>query len=92
MSQHTYKCGEIKVLAGWDRPLGYLFLVIENDISDIPIYSNLDDPKAENAQDTIHFQEVLRTLSIPVPKGFWLALEGDRKKNKGNYSKRWTLN
>ena len=33
MSQHIYKYEEekITVAAGWDRPLGYLFLIIENE-------------------------------------------------------------
>lgn len=33
MSQHSYKYNEVKVTAGWDRPLGYLFLVVENETS-----------------------------------------------------------
>ena len=92
MSQHTYKYEEIKVLAGWDRPLGYLFLVIENRTSCIPIYDNNTDPNAINAQDTEHYKKVLRTLSIPVPEGFWLAIEDDRLNDVGNAWTRWELN
>ena len=70
----------------WD----ILFLVVENEKS-TPIYDNISDPRASNAQDTEHYKEVLRTLSIPVPEGFWLALEDDKVNNKGNETTRWTL-
>ncbi len=92
MSLHKYDYPDagIRVTAGWDRPLGYLFLVVENEKS-TPIYDNISDPRASNAQDTEHYKEVLRTLSIPVPEGFWLALEDDKVNNKGNETTRWTL-
>ncbi len=55
------------------------------------IYDNISDPSASNAQDTEYYKEVLRTLSIPVPEGFWIALEDDKLNNKGNECTRWTL-
>lgn len=92
MSQHSYKYKEVKVVAGWDKSLGYLFLVVENGTSNIPVYDNLSDPNATNAQDTEHYKKILMTLSIPVPEGFWLALENDRDSDKGSSFRCWELN
>lgn len=66
--------------------------MIESDISNIPVYSNIDDPSADKAQDTKHYKRILRTLSIPAPDGFWLALENDKSENNGDFRKRWGLN
>ena len=90
MSQHSYQYNEIKVKAGWDKPLGYLFLVVENETS-TAIYDNITDPCTSNAQDTEHYKKVLMTLSIPVPEGFWLALEDDKLNDRGNICTRWRL-
>ena len=91
MSQHRYSYGEITVFAGWDRPLGYLFMVIENDTSEVPIYCDEDDLNNYSQQDTNHYQEILKTLSIPVPCGFWNAIENDRLEDKGNSFTQWEL-
>ena len=78
-------------MAGWDRPLGYLFMVIENDNFDIPIYCDNDDLNAFSQQDTNRYQEILMTLKIPAPSGFWDAIENDRLEDKGNYFTQWEL-
>ena len=65
------------------------FLIVKNETSEIPIYDNIADPKANGAQDTIHYQEILRVLSIPVPEGFWEAMEVDRLNDVGNVCKQW---
>lgn len=46
MSQYIWKNEKYEFLTGWDKPLGYHFLVIdhldENKREDIPVFSNLD--------------------------------------------------
>jgi hypothetical protein len=74
--------GKVKVLAGWDRPLGYSFLTLLNDCEEA-VFSNLDttgNPDIPVA-DT---KGVLERFGLPIPRGFLEALARDRVKQAGN--------
>lgn len=90
MSQHVFKTtldGEpVSVLLGWDRPLAYFFLVVEqlSEKNDgIYLYSNLDDPGAVNCS-LDYFRQKLSELGISVPESMFIEAESDRKRNVGN--------
>lgn len=102
MSQHFYvtQTAEdmpVKVVAGWDRPLGYFFLVVENlskpnEVEARFIYSNLDDPEGGfSQQETFdYYSDVLTRLGVSLPAEMVEALEEDRGLNRGNHVKDWT--
>lgn len=95
MSQHTYTYdhpthGKLEITGGWDRPLGYSFLVVLrleaiNDEDEI-LYSNLDD---EYGPDVLPARaaQILERLECPIPEGFIVDLELDRLTKKGSYYK-----
>lgn len=91
MSQHIFKttrAGEpISVLLGWDRPLEYFFLVVEQlsveNNDEIYLYSNLDDPGAIDCS-LDYFRQKLSELGISVPDSMFIEAESDRKHNVGN--------
>lgn len=73
---HTDHQGErIEVLAGWDTPLRYFFLVLYGPKREL-LYSNLDhrDP-AWLGRDTSLFRKELQTRGITPPEGFWERVE-----------------
>ena len=90
MSQHVFKTtldGEpVSVLLGWDRPLAYFVLGVEqlSEKNDgIYLYSNLDDPGAVNCS-LDYFRQKLSELGISVPESMFIEAESDRKRNVGN--------
>lgn len=102
MSQHYYQTtnhqGEaVRVLAGWDRPLGHFFLTVAyHDAADRdedgPIYSNLDDPQGGLAhlESFAYYREVLTELGIDVPGAMIEAIEQDMAQGVGNRYEDWT--
>jgi hypothetical protein len=87
MSQRVFRArsaehGKVKVLAGWDRPLGYSFLTLLNDREEA-VFSNLDttgNPDIPVPQ----VKRVLERFGLPIPRGFLEALERDRQRQMGN--------
>lgn len=79
MSQHYYPTfyqgRPILITIGWDKPLGYFFMTIEdeekreNGQEDYIIYSNLDEEKESMAYPTSlhHYQSILKKLDIYFP-------------------------
>ena len=103
MSQHhvesTFKDRPVTVVAGWDRPLRYVFTTVqyieraEND-EDF-IYSNLDDLGAmTDVQEVEYFLRILDDFGIPTSGD----VGGDRNrelsgwfKSFGTLRTRWTV-
>src|SRR5688500_1410593 len=94
MSQHyystTYKGMPVTVMMGWDRPLGYYFMIVElteNEDSTLPdnvyVYSNLNDatPFANSLDD---YRKKLLNLGIVVPESMFVEVELDGMLNVGN--------
>jgi len=101
MSQHYYQTRSaegvaVQVLAGWDRPLGHFFLVVEQvapeDMGEEPLYSNLDDPAGGLAQvdSFAYYRGVLASMGIALPAAMVEAIESDKAENVGNRVKDWT--
>tara|TARA_R110000751_G_scaffold133898_1_gene236271 strand:+ start:227 stop:550 length:324 start_codon:yes stop_codon:yes gene_type:complete len=102
MSQHLYtsqtaKGEPVQVLAGWDRPLGHFFLVIERLSEQTAeeehfLYSNLDDPDGgfSQVESFAYFNEVLTTFGIAVPDAMIDAVEKDKAECVGNRVRDWT--
>ncbi len=92
MSQHIFTDNDLEVTAGWDRPLGYIFLFVEKPGSSKQVYNNLSDPDMGwyRPQDVHHYQSVLEKLGIAVPEGFWAAVNDDRIANMGNKVHFWS--
>jgi len=81
MSQRTFTHNGMKVLTGWDRPLQYFFLVIED--SDDYVFSNLSRPDPR-----MTIPEIERTLDhfeIKYPESLFEDLLEDKKLDRGNH-------
>lgn len=100
MSQHVFSTTlagcPVTVMVGWDRPLGYVFMVVEldplegedpDDLDDPGrrLYSNLDERDAFS-NDLDHYRRKLEELQIQVPDSMWAQVDRDRELNVGN---RW---
>lgn len=72
------------VTAGWDRPLQYHFLTIEDDVNTEPVFCNLELENPAMSIDDIRVQ--LAERDIKTPPGFFEQLEKDREDNAGNAS------
>src|SRR3546814_13098438 len=94
MSRHYFntfhKGSPISVILGWDRPMNYFFLVIEeqNNSADNPmtldlLYSNLQESDPSN-HDLDYYRAVLRHFQIDVPESMFIEVERDRERNTGN--------
>ena len=99
MSQHTYTYfhpthGKLEITGGWDRPLGYSFLVVRRleavgDDDEI-LYSNLDDEHGPDVPPA-RAAQILQRLECPIPVDFIFDLELDRLASTGNYRKTHAL-
>ena len=65
MSQHRFIHGDWEVLYGWDEPLEYFFLVIEDSKNLRDGFSNLD--LSDPAMTINQIKETLNKFDIPVP-------------------------
>ncbi len=96
MSQHYYSTfyqeKPILITMGWDRPLGYFFMTIEDEEKksrgeeDYLIYSNLDEEEDRMAyQPSLHhYQGVLKKLGIDLPAYILDEVYDDALENIGN--------
>ena len=96
MSQHYYPTfyqeRPILITIGWDRPLGYFFMTIEDEgkrgrgEEDYIIYSNLDEKKDIMAYPTSlhHYQSILKKLDIHFPAHTLHEVYSDALENVGN--------
>ncbi|MDD5388953.1 MAG: hypothetical protein PHD37_06390 [Gallionellaceae bacterium] len=101
MSQHyfnsKYQDRPVKVILGWDRPLGYFFLVIEfvddeqsepSDAADAVeneglLYSNLNDRDAWQ-KPLSYYRDKLSQFGIAVPEAMFTESLRDEALNVGN--------
>lgn len=84
MSQRIFRDNGYEVLTGWDRPLQYFFLVI--DQGDATVFSNLDrrnNPGGPGMSLEAIFAQ-LRQRNINPPETLRTDLETDRRDNAGN--------
>ena len=78
MPQHIFKTiqacadgGRVTVTMGYDRPLDYVFLLVEDHESDI-LYSNLGDPHAGTEQRSVdYYRPILKGLGITLPESMF---------------------
>ena len=88
MSQRYFKNERYEVLVGWDRPLQYFFMVIQDetvpeDNDDSMVYSNQNDPEGPGLSfDRIH--AVLHQFQITPPLTLWRDLQKDKQDDVGN--------
>lgn len=89
MSQRIFHQNNLEILTGWDCPLQYFFLCIEDrmapddDENEGLIFNNL---RRENPGMTL--EEIKQTLidfNIIYPDRLFVDLESDRIKMRGNY-------
>jgi hypothetical protein len=89
MSQHVFRTtagngDAVTVILGYDRPLNYVFCLIEDPRGGYP-YSNLADPDAgTHQQDVEYFRPILAKLGIEVPEQMFAEVEADRANRVGN--------
>ncbi|SED29021.1 hypothetical protein SAMN05216178_6637 [Pseudomonas saponiphila] len=77
---------KVSVMVGYDRPLSYFFMIIEDEESpdDDLVYSNLEDPKAGFPKTLDRYREVLAGMGMTIPETVWAAVLEDQKNNAGN--------
>ncbi len=82
MSQRVFHTDKYEVLAGWDNPLRYFFLVIERldakdeDEDEGYAFSNLTLKNPAMTFDQV--KAVLKEFQITPPETFYVDLEDDR--------------
>jgi hypothetical protein len=88
MSQRKFKFGPYDILTGWDRPLQYHFLTVQdrtNKDEDAHVYCNLDDRSLPNgAMTSEQVMAKLKELGINTPLTLKRDLDYDRETNAGN--------
>ncbi len=100
MSQHSIETTDangraVTVIIGYDRPLNYVFCLvelrnIEPDIEDWLLYNNLADPKVgTRQQDVGYFKSVLDNMGISVPMAMFEQVEADQAGRVGNREVRY---
>ena len=100
MSQHRYETRladgtPVTVTAGWDRPLGWLYLNIEGPLDDPRsdedgfFYSNLHDVRAPTT-DWSYFVGKLSAYGIVLPEMMTAAIARDMANNVGNHEVNWS--
>ena len=89
MSQHSFKAvtndgQKVYVLMGYDRPLNYVFCVVNTEEGGF-IYSNLSDPQAGiNLKDVEYYRQILLQLGIEAPESVFEAVKADQQEKRGN--------
>lgn len=85
MSQRQFTHGKNLILTGWDRPLQYFFLVIEDmtdEDSDDYIFTNLNLPNPAMTLEQI--KDVLSKENIAAPATLFTDLATDKENNVGS--------
>ena len=83
MSQHFFETTtadgvEVTVIIGYDRPLDYVFLMVEGPNGKM-LYSNLTDPYAGIVQCEVDdYRPILASFGIALPEGIFREVEKDQ--------------
>jgi hypothetical protein len=65
--------GRVTGTMGYDRPLDYVFLLVEDHEGDI-LYSNLGDPHAGTEQRSVdYYRPTLKGLGITLPESMFTS-------------------
>lgn len=89
MSQHVFRTmagngSAVKVILGYDRPLDYVFCLVEDEHGKY-LYSNLSDRHAGTHQQEVdYFRPILAKLGIEVPEQMFTEVESDQANSVGN--------
>lgn len=85
MSQLRFKSSNTKgesvnILTGWDNPCQWYFMVVEYQVNDKLVYTNLSDKKIpkEIYSQPEYFKNKLIELGIKVPEGFESKLKNSK--------------
>lgn len=99
MSQHLFRCSsqgrDVRVLMGYDRPLDYVFCMVEwceppepttdDEDSQPYLYSNLDDEDAgTSCRDVQYFTRKLVSFGITLPPQMVARVHRDVRVMMGN--------
>ncbi len=92
MSQHFLYADldgqQVEIQMGWDTPMDWYYLlispVLDNEVIDDPIYSNLDEPNA-NSNDLSFYVGVCRKMGIDIPIEMVEGIEEDRRTRRMNH-------
>ena len=83
MSQHFFETttadgSEVTVIIGYDRPLDYVFLMVEGPNGKM-LYSNLTDPYAGIVQCEVdYYRPILASFGITLPEGIYRDVQKDQ--------------
>ncbi|MCX4175663.1 MULTISPECIES: hypothetical protein [Paraburkholderia] len=90
MTQRTLKTAignrDVTVQMGWDRPLQYLYMVIDyvDSEDDEPLYSNLSVDEAGLRGKLAYFTKKTRPFGIEVPSTMLARIQSDEALNLAN--------
>lgn len=92
MSRHTFDTTlddkRVRVVMGWDRPLQYVFMTVENlSASDDEaqfLYDNLDEAVDPSELSLEHFRVQLSRLGVAIPERMFEEVALDQANNVGN--------
>ena len=77
---------------GYDTPLNWYYLVItpvtEGRPTDDPVYSNLEEPGAEN-NSLDFYLGVCRSMGVEIPAEMVAAIEDDRANRRMNHRRNY---
>lgn len=89
MSQRKFQHNNYAVLTGWDRPLQYHFLLIEDITTPLDdegiVFNNLH--RRNPGMTLREIEDELNKLNIPIPPGLISDLKNDKITNVGNLTK-----
>jgi hypothetical protein len=83
MSEHFFETTTadgvaVTVIIGYDRPLDYVFLMVEGPNGKM-LYSNLSDPHAGTVQCEVdYYRPILESFGITLPEGIYRDVEKDQ--------------
>ncbi|NBO09950.1 MAG: hypothetical protein EBV30_11580 [Actinobacteria bacterium] len=80
MSQHKHEANGLTFLYGWDRPLGYFFLVIFNRHGH-PVWSNMN--RFDPAMSIDEIDATMQEYGHRLPETERRKLIGDRLRESG---------
>lgn len=88
MSQHVFSSTQdgrpTNITLGWDRPLQYFFMTVEDGVTGDLVYCNLDHPETFRGADLDYYRRVLNKLGLAVPVKMLAEVAADRVSNVGN--------